>query len=171
LDIPRYEIKLMQDHLKDVSMTQLRHAFDILSDQEPSVRLSPWPKLSLETALFKIVETKPAIPIDRLIEKIDDLKKNILKWIGETGAAGFQTNVSNAGEKDRDPPRKDRDERESRFELGFKTDNFIDESLRDFSENSASVLKHDSHDSPETTWEKLVEAVSAESPYLGANMS
>jgi len=49
----------------------------MLFSEEATIRYSGLPKLALELVFFRIIQTRPALPIDDLIEKLDLLRKEI----------------------------------------------------------------------------------------------
>ena len=77
INLPSHEIDLMKEQVKDVPSTFLNQIFDLLYREEPAMRFSPNPKLSLEMVFFSMFQIKPALPIDLLIEKIDGLRQKI----------------------------------------------------------------------------------------------
>ncbi len=62
----------------------------------------------------------------------------------------------------------DPDQKESKFQTDFQSDNSTAESQSGFQDDSVSIS---GHDALEKTWAKIASTVSAESPYLGAHMS
>ncbi|NNL75605.1 MAG: DNA polymerase III subunit gamma/tau, partial [Desulfobacterales bacterium] len=79
VDLPPGEIEQLMQQAKSVSTEALNQIFDLLFKEEISVRLSPQPKIAMEMALVRILQVKPALPIDLLIEKIDSLRQEIFK--------------------------------------------------------------------------------------------
>lgn len=79
VDVPAHEIALMGEQVQNVSQTFLSQILDILFKEESAIRLSLQPKIALEMAFIKIFEAKPALSIDTLIEKIDELGKELHK--------------------------------------------------------------------------------------------
>ncbi|MFH2045246.1 MAG: DNA polymerase III subunit gamma/tau [Pseudomonadota bacterium] len=77
INLPSHEINLMIEQAKNVPVTFLNQIFDILYNEESAMRYSTNPKLTLEIIFLKLLQIKPALPIELLIEKIDDLLKNI----------------------------------------------------------------------------------------------
>ena len=78
VDLPAGEIDQLIKQAGLVSHGALNQIFDLLFREEPSIRLSPQPKLALEMALIRLLHVKPALPIDVLIDKLDDLRQEIL---------------------------------------------------------------------------------------------
>ena len=75
VDVPLQEIDRMQQQVKSVSVLSLNHIFDMLFSEEATLRYSSLPKLALELVFFRIIQTRPSLPIDDLIEKLDLLRK------------------------------------------------------------------------------------------------
>ncbi|MEJ2167756.1 MAG: DNA polymerase III subunit gamma/tau [Desulfobacterales bacterium] len=78
VDLPAGEIAQLIKQAGLVSQGVLNQIFDLLFREELSIRLSPQPKLALEMALVRVLHAKPALPIDVLIDKLDDLRQEIL---------------------------------------------------------------------------------------------
>lgn len=77
VDLPAREIERMGKQVADVPTSFLGQLFELLFKDEVTVRLSPEPKLALEMVLFKIARIEPALSIDTLIEKLDQLKNAV----------------------------------------------------------------------------------------------
>ncbi len=77
VDLPSGEIEQLAVQARSLSAGSLSHIFDVLFAAETSIRLSPQPKLALEVTLIKLLQTKPALPIDVLIAKLDALRQEV----------------------------------------------------------------------------------------------
>jgi len=77
VDIPSHEIDLMIDQVKEVPATFLNQLFELLFREEIAILNSTQPKLAIEMVFIKMFQIKPALPIDVLIEKLDNLRKDI----------------------------------------------------------------------------------------------
>ena len=77
VDIQSHEIELMLDQVKGVSVTFLNQIFDLLFQEEVTIGHSTQPKLAIEMVFIKMFQIKPALPIDVLIEKLENLRKDI----------------------------------------------------------------------------------------------
>jgi DNA polymerase-3 subunit gamma/tau len=77
VDIPSHEIDLMIDQVKQVPATFLNQLFELLFREEISILNSTQPRLAIEMVFIKMFQIKPALPIDVLIEKLDNLRKDI----------------------------------------------------------------------------------------------
>jgi len=77
VDIPAHEINLMTEQVKDVPGAFLNQVFDLLFTEETTLGHSSQPKLAMEMIFMRLHQIKPALPIDELIEKLDNLRKDI----------------------------------------------------------------------------------------------
>ncbi len=159
INLPPHEIDLMKEQVKDVPATLLNQIFDLLYREEPAVRFSPNPKLSLEMVFFSMFQIKPSLPIDLLIEKIEGLRQKLpperRNKISETGT-GY-----GSGENE-------------------YSKNRISEKAVDLYEKrgyeavaKASQMANDSGKSNDfiTIWEGLFAVISEKHPSLAANMT
>jgi DNA polymerase-3 subunit gamma/tau len=77
VDLPASEIGLMQQQVQRFPQTSLHQILEILFREEPAVRLSPQPKLALEMAFFRVLQVQPALSINMLIQKLEDLRREV----------------------------------------------------------------------------------------------
>ncbi len=151
INLPSHEIGLMQDQVQDISESYLNQIFDLLFKEEASIRLSAQPKLALEIAFIRLSQIKPALPIDLLIEKLDDLKKNL---------PAIPANYAVA-------------ENEDALKYYSKEPQGISEEPTDSTElkESCSSSSYDPDDNLEITWNKLLDIFSKNHPALAANLA
>ncbi len=151
INLPSHEIDLMQDQVQDISESYLNQIFDLLFKEEASIRLSAQPKLALEIAFIRLSQIKPALPIDLLIEKLDDLKKNL---------PAIPANYEVA-------------ENEDALKYYNKEPQGISEEPTDSTEHkeSCSSPSYDPDDNLEITWNKLLDIFSKKHPALAANLA
>ena len=74
VDLPAHEIEQMQQQAAEVTAATIRQVFDLLFQEEGLIKYSMHPKLAMEMAIFRLLEIKPALPIEMLIEKLDRLR-------------------------------------------------------------------------------------------------
>lgn len=77
VDVPLHEIERIQQQVKPVSVSSLNHVFDMLFSEEAMIRHSGLPRLALELVFFRIIQTRPSLPIDELIEKLDLFRREM----------------------------------------------------------------------------------------------
>ena len=83
VDVPEHELHLMAQQVKDVSRTWLNQILDRMLKDEGMVKAALNPKIALEMVFFKILQIRPALSIDTLIEKIDRLQKQVMQTMDE----------------------------------------------------------------------------------------
>lgn len=151
INLPSHEIDLMQDQVQDISESYLNQIFDLLFKEEASIRLSAQPKLALEIAFIRLSQIKPALPIDLLIEKLDDLKKNL---------PAIPANYEVA-------------ENEDALKYYTKEPQGISEEPTDSTKlkESCSSPSYVPDDNLEITWNKLLDIFSKNHPALAANLA
>ena len=77
VDLPAGEVDQLVVQAKSISTTELSQIFDLFFKQEAAIRLSAQPKIALEMALVRMLLSKPALPIDVLIDKLDILREEM----------------------------------------------------------------------------------------------
>ena len=150
VDIPAHEIDLMLDQVKTVSLAFLNQIFDLLLMEETTIRQSSQPKLAVEMIFIRLLQIKPALPIDILIEKLDSLKKDIYET---------QTNGHNTTAK----PVTGSDRTDSQGSLSGTTGTA--ESTAPFEAASFGI-----NEDLDKTWQKLFITFSEKHPSLAANL-
>ena len=78
IDLPAGEVDQLVAQAKTISTTELSQIFDLFFKAEASIRLSAQPKMALEMTLVRMLQSKPALPIDVLIDKLDMLREEML---------------------------------------------------------------------------------------------
>ena len=97
VDLPAHEIARMTEQARACPKATIEHVLDTLFREEPAVRLSPHPKLAFEMAFFRVLRVRPALSIDVLIAKLDDLRREVrLGDVAPAGRAGAARAVSPA---------------------------------------------------------------------------
>ena len=151
INLPLHEIDLMQNQVQDISEAYLNQIFDLLFKEEASIRLSAQPKLALEIAFIRLSQIKPALPIDLLIEKLDNLRND---------ASAIHTDYEVAENNDA-------------LKYYSKSPQGISEKPTDSTDikESCSSSSYDPDDNLEITWNKLLDIFSKNHPSLAANLA
>jgi DNA polymerase-3 subunit gamma/tau len=76
-DVPDHEMDAMRQQVQCVPVTFLHQILDMLFQEEKNMKLAADPKLTLEMAFIRLLQIEPALSLDELIEKIDELQKGI----------------------------------------------------------------------------------------------
>ena len=151
VDLPSGEIEQLITQAQPLSAEALNQIFDMLFKAEVSIRLSPQPKLALEMTLIKLLQTRPALPIDVLIDKLDALRQEVSPAGKALQTAANHQSIepealslsSLAGEKPEGPE----------------------------SENEDSSPADESAGNPDKMWQRICEVLSKENPSLAANLA
>ena len=77
IDLPQTEIELLQQQARDVSAAYLGQIADFLFDQETFMRFSSQPKLALEMVFIRLMQFKPSVSVDTLLERLDTLRNEL----------------------------------------------------------------------------------------------
>ena len=78
IDLPAGEIAQLVKQAGQISTAYINQTFELLYREAAAVRLSPQPKLALEMTLIRLLQAGPALPIEVLIDKLDDLRQDFL---------------------------------------------------------------------------------------------
>lgn len=157
LDLPDREIERLRTQAESVPATFLLQCLDALFQAEPAIRLSSLPKLALEMVFLKLFQTTPALPIQTLIESLDQLQKNIGEQGSRPTAAPGPPNAPPvaAREPAQDPaaPPGDRHLPEENNSRSHDADDI---------DRTADVPAADA----DTLWERVMDRVSQQKPSL-----
>jgi DNA polymerase-3 subunit gamma/tau len=77
VDLPTHETESIKEQVSDVAFTYLNQMFQLLLNEEPTIRQSNQPKLVFELAFIRLCQIKPALPIETLVERLGDLQEKI----------------------------------------------------------------------------------------------
>lgn len=156
VDLPADEIDALRAQSRRVSSVALQQILDSLYREEPTVRLSPQPKLALEMAFFRTLPMRAALSIDTLIRKVEDLRQEI-------GGRG-----GDRPEADRETPRGDAGRPAEAYR---RFDNPPPDTAAETTpEPSGGGSAADSQNPLAAAWQGLVQTVSRSHPSLGANL-
>ena len=150
MDIPSHEIDLMLDQVKEVTKTFLNQILDLLFKEEVSILNSTQPRLAIEMVFIKMFQMKPALPIDVLIEKLDNLRKDI-----------FETRADFRDTENR-PVFKDNEED------SIKTSGEASGTRESIEPFTSAPL--DPNENIDRIWERLLATFSEKYPSLAANL-
>lgn len=77
VDLPSHEMDQLHDQVKELSPLHLNQILEVLFAEERTIRWSSRPQMALEIVMIKLLNIRPALPIDDLINRIDNLQKKI----------------------------------------------------------------------------------------------
>jgi len=149
VDIPSHEIDLMCDQVKEVSRIFLNQILDLFFKNEVLILNSTQPRIAIEMVFIRMFQMKPVLPIDILIEKLDNLRKDIYET---------ETDFRNTQSK---PVLKDT--QEDPIETSDEVSS-IGESIEPF------TPAPDPNETIDRVWERLLSTFSEKYPSLAANL-
>ena len=167
VDLPAHEIDLMANQVKNISEVYLNQVFNILFNEETTIRFSAQPKLALEMAFIKMFQIKPALSIDELIDKLDTLRQ-------ETGPIQgkelFETQSRYGPEKSKIKPQDKAQDKPK-----YKKDKLPDipnkqQDIKGTKSPESDTVSNSSYDL-DSTWKQLFEIISKNYPSLAANLA
>ena len=150
VDIPSHEIDLMLDQVKEVTRTFLNQILDLLFKEEIFILNSTQPRLAIEMVFIKMFQMKPVLPIDVLIEKLDNLRKDIFKP---------RTNFRDTENR---PMFKDNEEDSTKISVEASG---TAESIEPFTSTPPDL-----NENIDSIWQKLLATFSEKYPSLAANL-
>jgi DNA polymerase-3 subunit gamma/tau len=151
VDLPSGEIEQLITQVQPLSALTLNQIFDMLFKAEASIRLSRQPKLALEMTLIKLLQTKPALPIDVLIDKLDALRLEV--------APAGQPQRTGASHQSIEPEAPSLSSLSGEKPAGPEA------------ENEDSSPADESAGNPNKMWQRICDVVSKENPSLAANLA
>jgi len=150
VDLPTHEIESIKEQVSDVAFTYLNQMFHLLLNEEPTIRLSNQPKLVFELAFIRMCQIKPALPLETLVERLDDLQAKI-------GMSGMETDEP----KEKKTP--DSDNRPSVSDL------------REYSAPAEKpeglITSDESVENLDRIWKRVIDMTSEQYPFLAATLS
>jgi DNA polymerase-3 subunit gamma/tau len=148
VDLPAYEIIQIKECITDVTAGYLNQLFNLLLNEEGIVRFSAQPKLVMEMVLLRMCQIEPALPVDVLIKKLEDLRVE------------FSGGVEKREDKDTHPVNH-----EDRGNLPERNCSFPETNAPD-GENETEAAEN-----IERLWKRVVEIASDKHPMLAAALT
>ena len=154
-NLPDHEIQRMQKQVITINEAHLNQLFDLLFKEEPAMKFSSHTKIALEMTCFRLLQAKPILSIDTLIDQLDKLRS-------EMDVAGDNLpNITNSQKID-------------------STNSAPSNLLSSKSNNkktrvTSATTRHDPPPSAapggrQSNWEKIKKIITADFPSLGANL-
>jgi len=180
INTPNHEIELMREQVREIPETYLNQILDILFREESTIRFSSQPRLALEVAVIKIIQIRPAIPIEALIKKLDLLRNEFAGNESEHATESDDRQFKISGEK---KPDKDCKESGPIPETSF-ADNTVAGAVEKALSNNSKQLsenkkrKREKAESPENRstnlkqlWQELRSKICKQIPSMASPLS
>jgi DNA polymerase-3 subunit gamma/tau len=85
IDAPDQERERLVAQAREAEAPLFNQVFRILAEEMPAIKFAANPKLAFETVLLRILESRPALPVEALIEKLELLREEVSR--GTPGVA------------------------------------------------------------------------------------
>ena len=154
VDLPAHEIQHMHDQVALVSAAHLNQLFDLLFREEPAVKFSSQTKIALEMACFRLLQAKPALSIETLIDNLDALRKELAET--PESMAGRPGNIQ-------DPPPTFASSEPRAVEHPTPR-------AKAAKRDNPSASPSNEPESLQSVWGKIKSVISADHPSLSANL-
>jgi DNA polymerase-3 subunit gamma/tau len=160
IGFPSHEIELMLEQVKDMSAAYLNQIFDLLFKEEATIKFSTNPKMALELAFIRLFQFKPALPIDLLINKLDQLRQEIA---GSPQKDTFETGTDEGSAV--------------KTVVSMKPENNLGQRAAGSSRPKNTGAKASSptptaaDENPQQAWNRIYEIISERNPSLAANLT
>jgi len=108
-ELSSQELEIVKRQAEPVSPLHLHQILDVLFSSEQHLKYSANPRMALEVVMIKLLNIRPALPIDDLIERIDGLQKRFSSGQGIESAPQQQRFEStDSAPVEKDPEKSDR---------------------------------------------------------------
>ncbi len=160
IDVPEHELEQLTQQACGATRALLGQLFRVLSEESPAIKFAASPKLAFETVLFRIFQTRPALPVEMLIDKLELLRQDFSQ--GGPGAVKVPIPAAEQGLADAPHPLDAPVVKEP--VAAFKTPT-VPQPVK--AAGSTAPVSRDLA----LVWEQLLETISREHPALGGTLA
>jgi DNA polymerase-3 subunit gamma/tau len=151
VDLPASEIAFLQTQVRSISGAALAQVLEFLCQQEQAVRFAANARLAVEMIMVRLAQLQPVLPIDELIGRLEDLRRQTGSAAPDSAAIPIMPNDA-SGHR---PPAPVSDWPPAGQASARPPDGAVAEPP----------------DPPDTLWAKLLKVVSKDRPSLAAVLS
>jgi len=169
MELPEEELGSLKKQAEKFQFDQLNHLFSLLLKGEQEIAQSAFPRTMLEVALIRMATSRPILPIDEMMKRLEVLENRVLL------KGGTEKRVSSAsGKVVHSEPEGDRGKNKRNEDVSVeKLEQPSEEKVVKKNEESIdSKIKEEFSDVPsriwEETWKGLVDFTRAKNPILGS---
>ncbi len=156
VDLPAGEVDQLVAQAQSISTTELSQIFDLFFKEEATIRLSAQPKIALEIALVRMLLSKPVLPIDVLIDKLDILRKEMFGG-GQPQELAAPPPISASTQKEPSG--------------GTRNETSADTARLRAMKSDVGTKAVSTTNRPTEAWEQISEVISIKNPSLAANLA
>ncbi len=174
VDLPEQELTLMRQQVEGQPAAVIGQLLELLFQAENQMRYASQPRLALEMIFIRLLQARPALGIDTLIEKIDALQKGVLQGDEpqeDAGSAPTAPRSAAPGPTTRMPNKRQATPvgapTSSASTTATATAIAEDEPIPE----ATTALPTAAMDNPQTVWEALIKEFDGNKPALANNLS
>jgi DNA polymerase III subunit gamma/tau len=174
VDLPEQELTLMRQQVEGQPAAVIGQLLELLFQAENQMRYASQPRLALEMIFIRLLQARPALGIDTLIEKIDALQKGVLQGDEpqeDAGSAPTAPRSAAPGPTTRMPNKRQATPvgapTSSASTTATATAIAEDEPIPE----ATTALPTAAMDDPQTVWEALIKDFDGNKPALANNLS
>ena len=161
LDLPEKEIEAMRDVVHEIPSLHLTQILEMLFNAEKDIQWSSNPKMALEIAVIRMLQVTPLLPINDLIDKLDELRANLGTSIGDALPAA---------------PPVQRPTMPGGTDKGKATQNHVanqtgDQPVANEDLEPAPEMSTDTATDRGETWKRLLDIISEKHPSIAPNLA
>jgi DNA polymerase-3 subunit gamma/tau len=168
MELPEEELGSLKKQAEKFQFDQLNHLFSLLLKGEQEIAQSAFPRTMLEVALIRMATSRPVLPVDEMMKKLEALESRVLlKGEKEKRVSSAPGVVHSGPERDKDKNKRNDDASADKLKQTGE-----EKIIKKNEEAKASKTEEELSDVPskiwEETWKGLVDFTRAKNPILGA---
>ncbi len=169
MELPEEELGSLKKQAEKFQFDQLNHLFSLLLKGEQEIAQSAFPRTMLEVALIRMATSRPILPIDEMIKKLEVLENRVLLKGGTEKRVPSTAGKVVHPERERDKEKNKRSGDASTEKLEQLGEEKV---IRENGESGDSKKEEGLSDVPsgiwDETWKGLVDFTRAKNPILGS---
>ncbi|MGZ3605071.1 MAG: DNA polymerase III subunit gamma/tau [Thermodesulfobacteriota bacterium] len=168
MELPEEELGSLKKQAEKFQFDQLNHLFSLLLKGEQEIAQSAFPRTMLEVALIRMATSRPVLPVDEMMKKLEALESRVLlKGEKEKRVSSVPGVVHSGPERDKDKNKRNDDASADKLKQTGE-----EKIIKKNEEPKASKTEEEFSDVPskiwEETWKGLVDFTRAKNPILGS---
>ncbi|MGZ3513457.1 MAG: DNA polymerase III subunit gamma/tau [Thermodesulfobacteriota bacterium] len=168
MELPEEELGSLKKQAEKFQFDQLNHLFSLLLKGEQEIAQSAFPRTMLEVALIRMATSRPVLPVDEIMKKLEALESRVLlKGEKEKRVSSVPGVVHSGPERDKDKNKRNDDASADKLKQTGE-----EKIIKKNEEPKASKTEEEFSDVPskiwEETWKGLVDFTRAKNPILGS---
>ena len=170
MELPEEELGSLKKQAEKFQFDQLNHLFSLLLKGEQEIAQSAFPRTMLEVALIRMATSRPVLPVDEIMKKLEVLENRAML---KGGAAEKRISSAPGKEVHVEPERdKEKDKRKGDASVEKPEQPGEEKVVKKNEESKDSKIEEELSDVPsrvrEEAWKGLINFTRAKNPILGS---